>query len=358
LRFISWCAGMLKFVSTAVGTMAALSAMSCTAFSQSVEAFYRVNRLTVVIGYTPGTVYDLYARSIARHIGKHLPGKPTVIAQNMPGAGSMKAANFIYGNAPKDGSQIATFARGLAMQPLLDDQGVQYDAMKMNWLGSPTSEVSVVFSWHTTPFKTVDDLLTREMIVPATGTGADSAIFPYVLNGVLGTRFKVVSGYPGASETMLAIERGEADGSAAMSWGNFTSAKQDWLRDKKVTILLQLALKKLALLPDVPLVMDLAKSEADKKVLELIFSRQSMAYPYAAPPDLPADRLQALRQAFDATMKDPDFLADMQQQKLDLDPLGADEMQALIRNAYTSSPDVVARAKAAIADGMGKTVTK
>lgn len=349
---------MPKFACAAIGAMVAISAMSCTAFGQSADVFYKTNRLTVVIGYTPGTVYDLYARSIARHIGKHLPGKPTVIAQNMPGAGSMKAANFIYGNAAKDGSQIATFARGLAMQPLLDDQGVQYDAMKLNWLGSPTTEVSVVFSWHTTPFKTVNDLLTREMIVPATGTGADSAIFPYVLNGVLGTKFKVVSGYPGATETMLAIERGEADGSAAMSWGNFASAKQDWLRDNKVNILLQLAFKKLALLPDVPLVMDLAKSNADKKVLELIFSRQSMAYPYAAPPGVPTDRLQALRQAFSATMKDPEFLADMQQQKLDLDPLGGDEMQALIRDAYASSPDVIARAKAAIADGMGKTVIK
>jgi tripartite-type tricarboxylate transporter receptor subunit TctC len=228
----------------------------------------------------------------------------------------------------------------------------------MSWLGSPTTEVSVVFSWHTTPFNTVDDLFKREMIVPATGTGADSAIFPYVLNGVLGTKFKVVSGYPGASETMLAIERGEADGSAAMSWGNFTSAKQDWLRDKKVNILLQLSLKKLAVLPDVPLVIDLAKSDADKKVLQLIFSRQSMAYPYAAPPGIPADRLGALRQAFRETMKDPEYLADVQQQKLDLDPLGGDEMQALIRSAYESTPDVIARTRAAIADGMGKTVTK
>jgi tripartite-type tricarboxylate transporter receptor subunit TctC len=350
---------MLKFRGIAVGAMLVLSSVSSSrAWAQSVEAFYKANRLTMVIGYTPGTVYDLYARSVARHIGKHLPGKPTVIAQNMPGAGSMKAANFIYGNAPKDGSQIATFARGLAMQPLLDDQGVQYDALKLNWLGSPTSEVSVVFSWHTTPFKTVDDLRTREMIVPATGTGADSAIFPYVLNGVLGTKFKVVSGYPGATETMLAIERGEADGSAAMSWGNFTSAKQDWLRDKKVNILLQLAIKKLAQLPDVPLVMDLAKSDADKKVLELIFSRQSMAYPYTAPPEVPGDRLRALRQAFDATMKDPEFLADARQQNLDIDPLGGDEMQALIRSAYASSPQIVARVRAAIADGMGKTVIK
>jgi len=284
-----------------------LAAASNGASAQSVEAFYRGNRLTLVIGYTPGTVYDLYARTVARHIGNHIPGKPVVVPQNMPGAGSMNSANHIYNRAPKDGSQIATFARGLPMQPLLDETGVQYDPQKLNWLGSPASEVSTVIAWHTTPFKTVDDLKAREMVVAATGTGADSAVFPYVLNGVMGTRFKVVIGYPGATETMLAIERGEADGSAAVSWGNFTSTKGDWLRERKVNILLQLALKKHPALPDVPLVMDLARTDADRKALALIFSRQSMAYPLTAPPDVPADRLAALRRAFDATMQDPAF---------------------------------------------------
>ena len=351
--------GLAKLSGVAV--LAAMLVMLATvepAAAQPAEAFYKANRLTVVIGYTPGTVYDLYARTVARHIGNHIPGRPTVVPQNMPGAGSMNAANSIYAKAPKDGSQIATFARGLAMQPLLDDQGVQYDPLKLNWLGSPATEISLVISWYTKPFKTIDDLRAREMVVPATGTGADSAIFPYVMNGILGTKMKVVIGYPGASETMLSIERGETDGSAAVSWGNFASAKADWLRDKKVNLILQLGLKKHPALPDVPLIMDLAKTEADKRALELIFARQSMAYPFAAPPDIPSDRLQALRQAFDATMKDPEFLADAKQQMLDIDAVSGDEIQALIKRVFASPPEVIARARVAIQDGMGRTVSK
>ena len=196
------------------------------------------------------------------------------------------------------------------------------------------------------------------MVVPATGTGADSAIFPYVMNGVLGTKFKVVTGYPGAAETMLSIERGETDGSAATSWGNFATAKADWIRDKKVNIVLQLALKKLPVLGDVPLIMDAATDESDRKVLELIFVRQSMSYPFVTSPDVPAERLQALRRAFDATLTDPEFLADARQQKLDIDPVSGDEIQSLVRSVYASPPEVIARARAAIKDGMGKTVSR
>jgi tripartite-type tricarboxylate transporter receptor subunit TctC len=333
-------------------------ASGMAASAPSVESFYAANRLTIVNGYTPGSVYDLYARLLAKHISGHIPGKPAVLVQNMPGAGSMKAANFIYGLAPRDGSQIATFARGIAMQPLIDEQGVQFDAAKMNWLGSMSTEVSVVFSWYTKPFKTVDDIRNREMIVPATGTGADSAIFPYVLNGVLYTKFKVVTGYPGASETLLAIERGEADGSAATSWGNFSSAKLDWIRDRKVNIILQLATRKHRDLPDVPLVLDFARSSADRQILDLIFSRQLMAYPYVAPPDIPPDRLQALREAFDATLKDPDFLTDARAQMLDIDPVNANELTAVLRSVYASPPDVIARARAMIMEGTRKTVSK
>jgi tripartite-type tricarboxylate transporter receptor subunit TctC len=326
--------------------------------AQSVEAFYKGNRISINIGYTPGGVYDIYARTVARHLGKHIPGRPTVVPVNMPGAGSMKAANYIYAQAPKDGTHIAVFARGIAMQPLIDDTGVQFDAVKLNWLGSPASEVSVVFAWHTKPFKTLADLREREMVVPATGTGADSAIFPYVMNGVLGTRFKVVSGYPGAAETMLSIERGETDGSAATSWGNFATTRADWITGKRVNIILQLALKKLPVLGDVPLIMDAATDESDRRVLELIFVRQSMSYPFATSPEVPAERLQALRRAFDATLADPEFLADAKQQKLDVDPVSGDEIQALVRRVYASPPEVIARARAAIKDGMGKTITR
>jgi tripartite-type tricarboxylate transporter receptor subunit TctC len=342
-----------------VTVLSAVLILACsphTALAQSPEAFYKGNRVTINIGYTPGGIYDIYARAVARHLGKHIPGRPTIVPVNMPGAGSMKAANYVYALAPKDGTHIAVFARGIAMQPLIDDAGVQFDATKLNWLGSPYSEVSVVFSWHTKPFKTFADLKAREMVVPATGTGADSAIFPYVMNSVLGTKFKVVSGYPGAAETLLSVERGETDGSASTSWGNFSTAKADWIRDKKVNIILQLALKKQPTLGDLPLIMDLAANEEDRKVLELIFVRQSMSYPFVTSPGVPAERLAALRRAFETTLKDPEFLADAKQQKLDIDPVSGDEIQELVRNVYASPPEVIARARAAIKEGMGKTV--
>jgi tripartite-type tricarboxylate transporter receptor subunit TctC len=348
---------MHKRLVIAAGVLLAVPAAT-GASAQTPEAFYKSSRVTVVIGYTPGGVYDIYARTIARHLGKHIPGRPTVVPQNMPGAGSMTAANYIYGKAPKDGTQIATFARGIAMQPLLDQTGVAFEAEKLNWLGSPASEVSVVFGWHTKKFRTLADLKAREMVVPATGTGADSAIFPYVMNGVLGTRFKVVTGYPGAAETMLSIERGETDGSAATSWSNFASVRMEWVTQKKVDLILQLALRKHPVLGEVPLIMDAAKNEADRKVLELIFARQSMSYPYATSPDVPADRLAALRRAFEATLKDPEFLADAKQQNLEIDPVPGDEIQALVRQVYASPTDVVARARAAIKDGMGRTVSR
>ena len=249
-------------------------------------------------------------RTFARHLGKHLSGNPTIIPQNMAGAGSLRAANFLYNVAPKDGTTIGMFARGLATQPLLDGKGIQYDARKFNWIGSFSSDVSVALSWHTRSFKTIDDARQREMTVAATGSGADSVIFPYILNGVLGTRFKVVTGYPGAVDFLLAVERGEADGTAGISWSNITAIKPDWIREKKINVMVQLGTKKHPDLGDAPLVMDFAKNASDKRVLELIFARQEMAYPIVAPPGVPADRVRMLRQAFDAVVRDPEYLAD------------------------------------------------
>jgi tripartite-type tricarboxylate transporter receptor subunit TctC len=314
--------------------------------------------VTMIIGYPPGASYDIYARTFARHLSKHLPGNPTVVIQNMPGAGSLALANHLYNVAPKDGTTIGMFARGLAMQPLLDNKGIQYDAQKLTWVGSLTSEISTVVSWHSKPFKTVEDVRNREMIVAASGSGADSVIFPYILNGVLGTKFRVVTGYPGNAAMLLAVERGEADGNAGTSWSGLTSFKPDWIRDKKVNIIVQLGSRKHPDLADVPLVMDLAKTDADRGVLELIFARQQMAYPVVAPPGLPAARVQALRQTFDAVLKDPEYMADARRQNLEVDPAQGAEIEALVRKIYASPPEVVARAIAAIDEGKNVTTNK
>jgi tripartite-type tricarboxylate transporter receptor subunit TctC len=326
-----------------IGIVAGLLSAPVAALAQS--------QLNVVIGYSPGAIYDLYGRIVAKHLGKHLPGNPTVVPQNMPGAGSLRAANYLYAVAPKDGSTIGLFARGMAMQPLLDPQGVQFDAQKFNWLGSPSAETSVVIASASTPFKTIEDAQQREMIVSASGSGADSVIFPYILNGVIGTKFKVVTGYPGNAEMLLAVERGEAHGNAGTSWISLVSLRPDWVRDKKVHVLVQLATRKHPDLAHVPLALDLAKSASDRQVLELIFSRQSMAYPFVAPPGVPPERLRVLRQAFAATMTDPEFLAEAKRQNLDIDPVSAEDVAALIQKVYTSPADVVARARAVLEAG-------
>jgi len=311
---------------------------------------------TIIVGYPPGASYDIYMRTFARHLGKHLPGNPTVVAQNMAGAGSLRAANFLFNAAPKDGTTIGMFARGLAMQPLLDAAGIQYDARKFNWIGSLTSDVSMVLAWHTRPFRTLDDAIRNEMIVAGTGSGADSVIFPYILNGVLNTKFRVITGYPGATDFLLAVERGEADGTAGVSWSSISAGKADWIAGKKINILVQLGLKKHPDMGATPLVMDYAKGDSDRGVLELIFARQAMAYPIVAPPGVPPERVAALRQAFAAVVKDPEYLADARKQHLETEAMQGAEIAALIERIYASPPTVIARARAALEDG--KKVTK
>ncbi|MDB5644130.1 MAG: tripartite tricarboxylate transporter family receptor [Hyphomicrobiales bacterium] len=329
--------------------ISALAAFAGSAKAQgSVESFYKSQPVTLVVGYSPGAAYDLFARNVAQHLGKYIPGEPKIIVQNMPGAGSLNAVNYVYQLGRKDGSQIAAFARGIAMQPLLDETGVKFDATKLEWIGSTSSEVSVVLAWHGSGFKTLADAKARPMSVAVSGSGADSAIFPRVLNTVLGTKFKLVTGYPGNSEMLLAVERGETDGNAGTSWATLQGAKRDWMTEKKINLLVQLGLKKHPDLPDVPLALDLASNADDRKVLELILSRQQMAYPYAAAPGVPADRLAALRTAFDAMVKDKDFVADAKKQGFEVDAMTGNDIGKLVKELYASPPALIERARAAV----------
>lgn len=338
---------MLSRIIAAV-LLSSVTTASYAAEQTSVEDFYKTNPVTMVVGYSPGAAYDLYARIVAQHLGKYIPGQPKVIVQNMPGAGSMNSVNYLYSIAKKDGSQIAAFARGIAMQPLLDKTGVKFDSTKLTWIGSPSSEVSVVLSWYKTPFKTLDDVKKADMTVGVSGTGADSAIFPKILNAVLGTRFKLVTGYPGNSEMLLAVERGEVDGNAGTSWATLAGSKREWIDQHKVNLLTQIGLKKHPALPNVPLAIDLAPTPADRQVLELIAARQEMAYPIAAPPGIPPERAEALRHAFDEMVKDPDFIATAKKQGFDVDPVSGVELGKLVERIFASPADVVARARAAV----------
>lgn len=310
--------------------------------------FYKVTPVTIVVGFGVGGGYDVYSRTMARHMGKHMPGAPNVVVRNMPGAGSMAAANYIYNTAPKDGSQFATFSRSIPTQPLFDSAGVQFDALKLNWIGSPASEVSVVFAPVEKNFRTIEDLRARQMVVPASGLGADSAVYPFVINALLGTKMKVVTGYQGSGDFMLAIERNEVDGMGGSSISTLRSTRPQWLKEKKIDLILQIALRKHADYPNVPLALDFVKDPSDRKVMELIFSRQEIAFPYAAPPGLPADRLAALRKGFDDTMRDQAFVQEAEKMGLEVSPVNGDEVLKILSAAYATAPDLVERARQAV----------
>ncbi len=309
--------------------------------ADDVASFYKGRNVTIDIGYSAGGGYDIYARVLARHLGDHIPGNPTVIPQNMPGAGSLKAVNYLYNLAPKDGTVIATFARGLAMQPLLDKQGIEFDAQKLNWIGSITNEVSVCAFRTDSGVATWQDMLTKSYTVGGTGSGSDTDVFPNVLRNLFHMNMKLATGYPGGEDVALALERGEVNGRCGWSWSSLKSRNRALYEEKQIFIPVQLALQKHEDLPSVPLVMDEAKDPTQKAVLKLIFARQTVARPYAAPPGLPEDRVKALRTAFDETMKDPAFLAEAKQTDLEVRPVSGDEVQRLVDELYRSSPEVI-----------------
>jgi len=315
-----------------------------------VADFYKGRNVNVIIGYSVGGGYDLYGRVVARHLGKHIPGNPTVVPQNMPGAGSLKSVMYLYSAAPKDGSVIGIFGRTEAVAPLLTPDEAKFDATRLNWLGSVTSETSTCVTWHSAKVKTWDDALKTQFTLAGEGAGADPDVFARLIKNVFGAKVKLVSGYPGTNDASLAVERGEVDGECGLSWGTLESRHQDWLKNKSVNIIIQAALKKEEKLPNVPFIMDLAKAPEQQQVLKVILSGQSMARPFAAPPDVPADRVAALRKAFDDTMKDPEFLEETKRGRMEVNPITGAELQALLKEVYATPKDVIAKASHAISD--------
>jgi len=329
--------------------VAALAGVLATsiACAQSPADFYKSKTLDFYIGYSVGGGYDLYARVIARHLSKHIPGNPTIVPKNMEGAGSLRLANWMFRVAPKDGSVIATIGRGTGFDPILGQKGAQFDGTKFTWIGSANNEVSVCVSWNATSgIKKFEDLFTKEITVGGTSMSADTDQFPRILNGVLGTKMKIVSGYPGGSEVVLAMERGEVQGRCGWSWSSLISTHKSWLDEKKITVLAQIALRRHPELPDVPLIMDLAKSVEQKQILRLMFARQVMGRPYLAPPGIPADRAEVLRKAFMDTMNDPDFKADADKAQLEITPVDGEDLQNLVTEVYATPPEIAKKAAA------------
>jgi tripartite-type tricarboxylate transporter receptor subunit TctC len=295
-----------------------------------------------VIGYATGGGYDDYARILGRHIGHHIPGNPTVVVQNMPGAGSIRAANYLYGIAPRDGSVFGGFARGIFLDPLLGrSEAIRYDAAKFGWLGSISSDAGVCAFHSDAGVNSWADMQTKRYKIGGTGAGADSDVFANLLRKMFKLPMQLVLGYHSAAETVLAIQRKEVDGRCGWSWSTLASRNKELLTSNQIKVVLQLTDKKLDELGDVPTVLDVAKEPAQQAVLRLIIARQTMARPYVTPPGLPPDRLDALRKAFDDTMKDPQFLADAKRLDIDIRPTTGREADALIAQVYATPSEIV-----------------
>jgi tripartite-type tricarboxylate transporter receptor subunit TctC len=334
---------------TAAALLVAALCAAAPARGASVGDFYRGKTVQVIVGFSPGGGYDLYARVLARFIGAHIPGRPTVVTQNMPGAGSVKAANYLYAVAPKDGTVLGTFDRGLPMEALLGrGAGLAFDATKFTWLGSITDEPAVCAFSTRSGIRTWRDMQTKPFTVGGAGVTADDEIYPTVLKNLFHLPLRVVSGFPGRAETVLSIERGEIDGLCGWSWSSLMSRDKRLVDSGAVHVALQLGVANSLKLPGVPLVGDLARDPKAKAVLKLIFSRLTIARPFAAPPGLPAERAKALRAAFMATMADKAFVAEAMRLGLEVRPQSGAKVEATVRAMYGAPPDVVKAAAEAL----------
>jgi tripartite-type tricarboxylate transporter receptor subunit TctC len=334
-----------KSVLTAIIIIAV--SMPTAARSGAVEEFYKGRSVPLIIGYSVGSGYDIYARLLARFIGKYIPGNPTIIPQNMPGAGSLKAAMYLHGVAPKDGSVIATIGRSAPIEPLLGD--AQFDGRSFTWLGSIASNSSLCATWHASPIRTWADALTKPFALAGEGSGSDPDSFARILKNIFGAKVKLVTGYPGGSEMNLAIERGEVDGRCGWSWDSIKSTRPEWLRDRKINLLAVFSLQKAADIPaDVPLIGDLAGSDELRQILRIHLAGQALGRPFFTSPGVPDDRKAALRAAFDATMKDPDFVAETTKVKLEVNPATGAEIDRLLAEIYATPKDVIEKAKQAV----------
>jgi tripartite-type tricarboxylate transporter receptor subunit TctC len=296
--------------------------------------------VSMIIGFGAGGGYDLWGRTVGRHIGRHLPGAPTVIPQNMPGAGSYAAASYIFNIAPKDGTVLGIIARDAALGPLSGATGARFDPTRLSWIGTPTKETNVCIAYHTSQVKSVLDLYDKQLIVGDTGPGTGTRSYPKALNELLGMKFKLVGGFPASSDVFLAMERGEVEG-ICESLDSIKIRRPDWIPTKKISILFQGGAEPNPELDGVPFVLDLALTGEQRQAIEFLYAGQGIGRPFVAPPDLPADRLKMLRDAFNATMTDPAFVAEAQKSKLDLEPEDGEHLAVLIAKIYATPKPIV-----------------
>lgn len=327
---------------------ALLAFAAAPAFAQDdVAAFYKGKQIRLIVGSAVGGGYDLYSRALARHLVHHIPGNPTIIVQNLPAAGGMVMTNQLYSQGPKDGTVMAAPLNGIPTAPMLQ-QGAQFDATKLNWLGSLQREPYVAFLWHTAPVSHITELATKEVLVGSTTVGTTMNDFPLLLNDLLGYKFKVVRGYKGTPAINIATERGEIQGNGGVGLASVKTLTQSWIDEKKIKFIVQYNLQPYPELAGVPMVMDLAKTDDQRTAMRLMFARTEYARPYFLPPEVPAARVQALRRAFNATMKDPAFVAEAQKLQLELSPMTGEAMQALVADLAKTPPEITNRVRNAL----------
>src|SRR3954451_10347255 len=325
-------------------TCAGLMCLSATASAQSVEEFYWGRQINMLIGGGAGGGYDVYYRALARHLGKHIPGNPSIIPRNQPAASGLAAAAALYTTAEKDGATIGAFPNNIPMDPLFGNPAARYDARKLNWLGSIGKLQNVCATWHTSPIKTIQQAQQREVIVAAAAAPTNTAIMPKVLNALLGTKFKPIIGYDPGSGLTMAIERQEAEGICGLSWSTMKASRPHWISQNLLNVIVQMGIDKLPDLPNVPAALDLVTDAEKKQILTLILLRQEPGRPVSAPPGIPADRLAALRGAFDATMKDAEFVAEAEKLQMEIEPLSAAQIDQLLAAAYATPTPIVQQA--------------
>ncbi len=318
--------------------------VSSTAAADPIADFYRGKTISMIIATAPGGDYDLRARLVSRHMGRHIPGNPTIVPKNMPGGVGIQAANYMATVAPKDGTSLHAIMQNMSSHQALGGAGAEFDTRKFFWIGNTTNTPNTLVSWHTTGVRTIKDVMTRELAVGAPGTATASVYYPRALNELAGTKFKIVSGYPGGNPVNLAMERGEVGG-RVNSWASWKSTKPDWVKEKKIHVLVQMGLKRHPELADVPTITELAKTEEGKAIMLFLSADVPISRAYVTTPGVPADRVNALRRAFDATMKDPQFLAEAAKTKMDISPSTGEEAQKYSDLIANTPADVLARAK-------------
>jgi tripartite-type tricarboxylate transporter receptor subunit TctC len=327
-----------------VGTLAAGPACA-----QGAAEFYKGKQISFFIGYNPGGTYDIYSRLAASHLSRHIPGNPTIVPKNMPGIASLKAASYLYSQAPRDGTAIGMVAQSVALEQVLKNPAVQYDAAKFGWIGSLTSADEVTVVWHTVPVKTIQDVMKRETVLGATSAGGTSDTMPSLMNVLAGTKFKIVLGYPGTTGAMLAMERGEVEGSHATA-ENLVIGKPDWLRDKTVKVLVQYSSERHHAFPDVPTMVELGKTAEDRQILKLFGDTAEIGRAILTPPDVPKERIAVLRKAFDEMAADKSFIAEMEKRKMEFEPMSGEQLERLIKATFEIPPALAEKAAKARQD--------